>query len=179
MTPDGRFTAARLFTPLIVSGDKWRLTADGNILQVSQNGISLFMYTTDGSYAAGDVGIEAYTPAFTFMGWQGGDTAGGPATTSTTPLPTPGAPTATALSSSQIKLSLAVTNDVRVTGYLVERCQGVACTAFAQIAIVTDTTYNDTGLAANTSYTYRVRAKDAAGNLSLYSSVATATTLLF
>jgi hypothetical protein len=81
MTPDGGFTAVRLFTPLIVSGDKWRLTADGNILQVSQNGISLFTYTTDGSYPAGDVGIEAYTPAFTFMGWQGGDTAG-----ATTPL---------------------------------------------------------------------------------------------
>jgi len=33
------------------------------------------------------------------------------------------------------------------------------------------TTYNDTGLAANTRYSYRVRATDTAGNLSPYSNV--------
>src|ERR1019366_4211538 len=32
MTPDGNFTQAQLFTTTIVSGDKWRLTADGNTL---------------------------------------------------------------------------------------------------------------------------------------------------
>src|SRR5207253_2431555 len=36
--------------------------------------------------------------------------------------------------------------------------------------------YGDTGLAAATSYSYRVRAADAAGNLSGYSNVAGATT---
>ena len=55
-----------------------------------------------------------------------------------------------------------------------ERCQGAGCTSFAQIATPTATTYSDTGLAAG-SYSYRVRATDAAGNLSPYSNVASAT----
>jgi len=38
------------------------------------------------------------------------------------------------------------------------------------------TTFNDTGLTASTSYSYRVRATDAAGNLSTYSSTASAST---
>jgi hypothetical protein len=177
MTPDGGFSAVALFTPLIVSGDKWRLTADGNTLEVFQNGVPQFTYTTDGSYAQGDVGIEAYTSEFTLVGWEGGDPAGGPAT----PAPTaPGSLTAIAVSRSQINLLwTAATDNVGVTGYLMERCQGVACSAFAQIATVTGTTYNDTGLAPNTSYSYRVRATDAAGNLSSYSNVASATTLAF
>lgn len=75
MNPDGSFTAVQLFTPTIIPGDKWRLTANGNTLEVFQNGVSQFVYTTDGSYPTGDVGIEAFTSNFTFMGWQGGDTA--------------------------------------------------------------------------------------------------------
>ena len=43
--------------------------------------------------------------------------------------------------------------------------QGAGCTNFAQIATATGTTYKDTGVAASTSYSYRVRAVDAAGNL--------------
>jgi hypothetical protein len=76
MNPDGSFAGVKGFTPLIVSGDKWRLTANGNILEVFQNGVSQFTYTTDGSYANGDVGIETYTAAFSFKGWEGG--GGGP-----------------------------------------------------------------------------------------------------
>ena len=57
-----------------------------------------------------------------------------------------------------------------------ERCQGAGCTNFAQIATPTATTYGDTGLAASTTYRYRVRAVDAAGNLSTYSNVTTVTT---
>jgi hypothetical protein len=79
MNPDGSFTAARLFTATITPGDKWRLTANGNTLEVFWNGVSQFVYTTDGSYATGDVGIEAYTSNFTFMAWEGGDTAQAPA----------------------------------------------------------------------------------------------------
>ncbi len=65
-----------------------------------------------------------------------------------------------------------------MTRYLVERCQGAGCNNFAQMGTSpgTTTTYNDTGLTANTSYSYRVRATDAAGNLSPYSNVASATT---
>jgi chitodextrinase len=94
----------------------------------------------------------------------------------------PSAPTnltANAVSTSQINLSwTASTDNVGVTGYFVERCQGAGCTTFTQVASVTGTvtTYSDTGLASNTTFTYRVRATDAAGNLSPYSNVASATT---
>ena len=176
MTPDGGFAAAQLFTPPIISGDKWRLTADGNTLEVFRNGVPQFMYVTDGSYATGDVGIETYTPTFTFTGWEGGDTAGGPAPLDTTPPTSPSDLTATAVSSSQITLEwTASTDNVGVTAYLVERCQGAGCTGFGQIATVAGTTYGDKGLLGGTSYSYRVRATDAAGNLGSYSNTASAT----
>ena len=93
----------------------------------------------------------------------------------------PTAPTnlaANAVSSTQINLSwTASTDNVAVTGYQIERCQGAGCSNFALLTTVTTTTYNNTGLAASTSYSYRVRAGDAAGNLSAYSGVASATTL--
>ena len=63
-----------------------------------------------------------------------------------------------------------------ISQYLVERCQGAGCTSFAQIGTSTTTTYNDTGLTASTSYSYRVRAEDTASNLGPYSSVVTAAT---
>jgi hypothetical protein len=73
MTPDGNFSQAQTFTPTIVAGDKWRLTATGNTLNVYRNGVLQMTYTTDGSYPSGDVGIEAYTQRFSFSGWKGGD----------------------------------------------------------------------------------------------------------
>jgi chitodextrinase len=95
----------------------------------------------------------------------------------TTPPTAPSNLIATAASSSQINLSwTASTDNVGVTGYFVERCQGAACSNFTQVAAPTATTFNDTGLAASTPYSYRVRATDAAGNLSAYSNVASATT---
>jgi chitodextrinase len=95
----------------------------------------------------------------------------------TTPPTAPSNLTATAASSSQINLAwTASTDNVGVTGYRVERCQSAGCNNFAQIAAPTATTFNDTGLTASTSYSYRVRATDAADNLSAYSNVASATT---
>jgi chitodextrinase len=92
----------------------------------------------------------------------------------------PTAPTglsATAVSSTQINLSwTASTDNVAVTGYSVERCQGAGCTTFSSIATPTGTTFNDTGRTASTTYRYQVRARDAVPNWSLYSSIATATT---
>src|SRR6266571_1743419 len=98
--------------------------------------------------------------------------------TSDTMAPTmPSGLTATAASSSQINLAwTASTDNVGVTGYQVDRCQGASCTTFVQVATPTGTSFNDTGLAAATSYSYRVRAADAAGNLSAYSNVASART---
>jgi Fibronectin type III domain len=178
LNPDGTFTLVRSFVPLILSGDKWRLTANGSTLEVFRNGVSQFTYTTDGSYPAGDVGIEALTPAFTFAAWEGGQLPTAPPDTQ--PPSAPGPLTAVATSGSQINLMwTAATDDVAVTGYLVERCQGAGCIAFAQIAAVNGTSFTDTGLLLNTSYSYRVRATDGAGNLGPYSNTASATTLPF
>ncbi len=87
--------------------------------------------------------------------------------------------TATAVSATAIDLDWdAATDNVLVTGYLVERCEGAGCTSFAQVGTTTgaDTDFSDSGLTAATSYTYRVRAQDAVPNLSDYSNVASATT---
>ena len=85
---------------------------------------------------------------------------------------------ATAASTSRIDLSwTASTDDVGVTGYLVERCAGAGCSSFAQVVTSASAAFSDTGLAAGTSYSYRVRATDAAGNFSAYSGTASATTL--
>jgi PKD repeat protein len=89
----------------------------------------------------------------------------------------PGGLTATANGSGAINLSwTASTDNVGVTGYRVERCQGASCTSFAQVATPTGTGFGDSGLSAGATYRYRVRATDAAGNLSGYSSLAQATT---
>jgi chitodextrinase len=82
-----------------------------------------------------------------------------------------------AVSESTINLSWTASTDyVGVSKYLVERCQGVGCTGFAQVGTSTGTTYSDAGLVLNTSYSYRIRATDAANNLSSYSNVASTTT---
>src|ERR1051326_302021 len=89
----------------------------------------------------------------------------------------PGTLTTTASGSTQVNLSWgAATDNVGVTGYRVERCAGAGCSTFAQIATPTGTSFGDTGLTAGTSYSYRVRATDAAGNLGGYSNVASAAT---
>ena len=101
-----------------------------------------------------------------------------PALVDTTPPTAPSSLAATAISTSQINLAwTASTDNVGVTGYLLERCLGSGCTSFSQIATPTGTTYSDTGLTASTSYSYRVRATDTAGNLSNYSNTATVATL--
>jgi len=180
LNPDGSFNLVRSFVPLIVSGDKWRLAANGSTLEVFRNGESQFTYTTDGSYPSGDVGIEALSPAFTFVAWEGGElTVPAPAPDTQAPS-APRGLTAVPAGGSQIRLTwMAASDDVGVTGYLVERCQGAGCIAFTQIATATGTSFTDTGLLFNTSYTYRVRATDAAGNVGPFSNVASATTLPF
>ncbi len=84
---------------------------------------------------------------------------------------------ATASGANSINLTwIASTDNVGVTNYLVERCQGSGCTSFAQVGTSAGTTYSDTGLLSGTSYGYRVRATDEAGNLSGYSNVSSTTT---
>lgn len=88
----------------------------------------------------------------------------------TTPPSAPSGLTATSVSSSQINLSWnASTDNVGVTGYDVYR-------GGSFLKSVTSTSTSDTGLAASTSYSYYVKAKDAANNQSASSNTASATT---
>ncbi len=90
----------------------------------------------------------------------------------------PGTLVATAVSGTQVNLSWGAAQDnVGVTGYRVERCQGAGCSSFVKLSVVTTLTFSDTGLTPNTAYSYIIRATDAAGNLGPYSNVASVTTL--
>src|SRR5262249_30653839 len=83
----------------------------------------------------------------------GGDTQ---APTAPTGL-TPAVQSATAINVSWT----ASTDNVGVTGYRIERCQGVGCSTFAQVGTSATTSYADSGLSSATSYSYRVSAVDA------------------
>ncbi|GMK47426.1 hypothetical protein PghCCS26_45560 [Paenibacillus glycanilyticus] len=101
--------------------------------------------------------IERYAPA--------------PAVPDTTAPSTPTNAAATSVSSSQINLSWTASMDnAGVIGYNIYR-NGVLAGS------TTGTTYSDTGLSASTSYSYTVKAKDAAGNESAASGTVSATTL--
>jgi fibronectin type III domain protein len=100
------------------------------------------------------------------------------------PPPAPPAPptaptalTAAAVSPSQISLSW-TDNATSEDGFRIERCAGVGCTGFAEIATVgaNVVSYQNTGLTPSTSYSYRVRAYNT-GGASSYTNTATAVTL--
>jgi C1A family cysteine protease/chitodextrinase len=98
----------------------------------------------------------------------------------TTPPTAPSNLRAQAISSSEIDLSWGASTDSGgsgLAGYSIERRQSGG--SFSEIAKVgaNTTSYKDTGLSANTTYEYRVRAYDNAGNYSDYSNIASATTL--
>ncbi|MET7283635.1 glycosyl hydrolase family 8 [Kribbella sp. NPDC005582] len=88
----------------------------------------------------------------------------------TTPPSTPTGLAATGTTSSSVSLAWnASTDNVGVAGYVVYR-NGT------EVATTGTTSYTDTGRTASTSYTYTVKARDAAGNLSAVSNAVTATT---
>jgi subtilisin family serine protease len=92
---------------------------------------------------------------------------------------TPAAPsnlTATTLSRTQIRLNW-TDNATNETGFKIERCTGATCTNFAQIgtAGANAVTFTSTGLTRNTTYRFRVRATNAAGD-SAYTSIVNAAT---
>lgn len=95
------------------------------------------------------------------------------------PKTAPAAPTS--LSASNVSCScnrLSWTdNSSTEDGFKIERCAGSGCTSFAQIAMVGAgvITYDNSGLSAGTSYSYRVRSYNIVGN-SAYSNTASATT---
>jgi subtilisin family serine protease/chitodextrinase len=93
-----------------------------------------------------------------------------PAAPDTTAPTAPTSLTALAVSSSQINLSWgASTDNTGISAYDIYR-NGT------KIASSTTTSFGDTGLSANTTYSYFVKARDAAGNISPPSNNASATT---
>ena len=96
----------------------------------------------------------------------------------TLPIAAPTGLAATVLSDSQITLTWTASTAPNVTAYLIERCTGAGCTNFDQIGSVASFLYMDGGLLPLTTYQYRIRAQDAAGNLSDYVTVSAATLTL-
>jgi hypothetical protein len=125
-------------------------------------------------------GSYTWTSSVTPTGWwvmQMVAFKAAPVVPDTQPPTAPGTPVPTPVSGTQINLTWpAATDNIGVTNYLVERCAGASCATFAQVGTSPTASFNDTGLTASTTYSYRVRASDAANNLGPYSATATATT---
>ncbi|TMA97481.1 MAG: fibronectin type III domain-containing protein [Deltaproteobacteria bacterium] len=85
---------------------------------------------------------------------------------------------AAVISSTQVNLTwTASTDNVAVTGYEVFQCGGSMCVPASLIASPGTNSYNvTTGLSAGLTYTWGIKAFDAAGNRSALSATATATT---
>src|SRR5262245_45473797 len=101
-----------------------------------------------------------------------------PGPSDTTPPTSPTGLSANAQGEARIDLAWnPSTDNVALAGYQVERCQGAACTNFAQISTPATPSLIDTSsLAASTTYRYRVRAVDTSKLVSSFSSVVSATT---
>jgi chitodextrinase len=107
------------------------------------------------------------TNSFSFDASTGGST---PPSGDTQAPTAPDAPTVTGTTAGSASLSWSPSSDnVGVTGYDVYRGGQLA-------GSVTGTSFTDSGLSASTAYTYTVKARDAAGNVSAASAAVTATT---
>ena len=98
------------------------------------------------------------------------------ASTTMNPPEAPTSLSATAVSAGQINLAWA-DNSSNESGFEVERCAGAGCTNFSTVAETgaNITSYSNGGLAASSTYRYRVRAFNDSGDSS-FSNVAEATT---
>jgi glucose/arabinose dehydrogenase/chitodextrinase len=164
---------------LYVNGVQVASKAQTGTLSTSSNPLTIGGDPIYGQYFAGRIDeVRVYSSALSAAQIQADMNAAiGGGSGDTQPPTAPTNMTATAAGSGQINLAwTAATDNVGVTGYRVERCQGAGCSNFSQIATPGGTSFNDTGLSASTSYSYRVRAVDAAINLGPYSNTATATT---
>jgi fibronectin type 3 domain-containing protein len=127
----------------------------------SVSSTTTYTYRVEAVDTAGNLSAFSNTATVTTVGSQ--------------PPTAPGNLTATSVSASQIDLSwTASVSSIGLANYAVQRCQGVGCTNFAQIATPTGTTYIDTGLTTGSSYSYQVEAIDIEGNVSPFSNTATA-----
>jgi chitodextrinase len=152
-------------------------TACANFSQIAQTASTMLSDTALAGAADYSYRVRAADAAGNRSDYSPVATASIRAAADTTPPTAPSGLVAAAISISQVNLTWTASSDaVGVTGYLIERCQGAGCTNFAQIATSATISFNNTGLAASTSYSYRVRASDAATNLSAYSNVVGAVT---
>jgi hypothetical protein len=148
-----------------------RALGTGSFSQVGTVGPNITTYTDTGLTAGTSYSYRVRASN------SGGDSAYSNTASTTTSLTAPAAPTglvATTVSSSAITLAWA-DQSTNESGFKIERALGAG--AFSQVATVGTniTTYSDSGLAAGTSYSYRVRATNSAGD-SAYSNTAGATT---
>ena len=126
-----------------------------------------FRYQVRATDAAGNVSAVSNTVTATTQS-GGGDTQA-PST--------PANLTAPSTTASSISLAWsASTDNVGVTGYQILRAPGTTGGTFTQIGTSATTSFVNSGLTANTSFRYQVRATDAAGNVSAVSNTVTATT---
>ncbi|MGB9329429.1 MAG: fibronectin type III domain-containing protein [Steroidobacteraceae bacterium] len=128
--------------------------------------------TSIGSYAATATVSPAGPTIMQMVAFKG---ASGTAPVNPT---APSALAATAASATAINLTWVAATETggSIAQYLIERCQGSGCSSFVQVGTATSTSYADSGLTGSTSYSYRVRAKDALGQTGPYSNTATAVT---
>ncbi len=127
-----------------------------------------FRYQVRAVDAAGNASAVSNTVTATTQMGGGGDTQ---------PPTAPANLTAPSTTASSISLTwTASTDNVGVTGYQILRAPGTSGGTFAQIGTSTTTTFVNSGLTANTTFRYQVRATDAAGNVSAVSNTVTATT---
>jgi hypothetical protein len=174
------------------------LTDDYLTVGLAADGRELFRHRFDGRAESSPVGDEVAGVAIaagdvamvTGTSWNGYPSSGGTATdmvtlrfapgATTPPPPAPPAAasqlTAAALSRSEIQLRWRDNAD-NEDGFRIERCVGSTCTTFTQVAVAgrDATGFVDSGLARNTTYSYRVRAFNDAGT-SGFSNRATART---
>lgn len=149
-----------------VDGFNWTLitTTAANVTSYSDTGLlplTTYSYRVRATNSTGDSNLNTNTATATTL-------AGA------TPPAAPSGLTASAVSSSQINLAW-VDNSNNETGFKIERStDGVNFTLVTTTA-ANVTSFNDTGLAASTAYTYRVRATNTNGD-SANSNTASATT---
>lgn len=143
----------------------WRRTGDTGQF----NSIELYR-----QYGSGTINIDSYAAGNTRIGCGSAPPPG-----DTTAPTAPSTPTLSVSGAGQINVAWTNGTDaVGVTGTNILRCTGV-CTPTVILTTInsgTTTSYADTTVAANTTYTYRLNNFDAAGNQSVYSATAQAST---
>ena len=185
-TASGTGTGTASTTAAVVTTSATDLLFAGNVVATMTTGpgagFTSRTITADGNIAEDRLvtAVGSYTASATLSSgaWVAQLVAFRAAAVADTTAPTaPGSLTATAVGATQVNLAwTAATDNVGVSGYQVERCAGVGCSTFVLLVSPTGTSATDTGLAPGTSYSYRVRALDAAGNASGYTGTASATT---